>query len=156
MRVSKCLPKQAGKVCLPKQLKAKGDSDLRPLLRTLYLIPVLILIACDPGMTIRQTEPPAIPTTLVGPNDKVIVHIKTTRQLIGETWYDPEVKVTNTLNSPITVTSVELKTGRDAYANNPSRLGAYPLSIMPGSTEPLDVSFRLKDNVRKTFQQSAE
>ena len=84
------------------------------------------------------------------------IHVKTSHPLIGQTWYAPEVKVTNPSDSPITITSVELVTRRETYANKTARPGTYPLVIQPGSTEIIDVGFRLNDDVKKTFfQQSA-
>jgi hypothetical protein len=118
----------------------------------LLLTALLVLtIACDPGMTIRQTS------SLGATNGAgVAVYVKTSHPLIGETWYAPEVKVTNSSDSPITVTRVELTTQRATYTNKPRSSGTYPLIVPPRETEALDIWFDLHDDVKKTFQQSAE
>jgi hypothetical protein len=113
---------------------------------------VLVLtIACDPGMTIHQTS------SLGAINGAgVVLYVKTSHPLIGETWYAPEVKVTNSSDSPITVTGVELTVERATYANKPRRSGTYPLIVPPRETEALDIWFDLRDDVKKSFQQSAD
>jgi hypothetical protein len=108
-------------------------------------------------MTVRQLKSSdQAPHGSTMPAPQVIVHIKTTRQLIGETWYAPEVKVTNSSKAPITITDVKLAARSKTYTNMPSRPEIYPLTIQPGGTETLDVMFRLDAAVYKTFQQSAE
>jgi hypothetical protein len=85
------------------------------------------------------------------------IHVKASHPLISQIWYAPEVKVTNSSDSPITITSAELITRRETYANKTARPGTYPVVIQPGSTETLDVGFHLNDDVKKTFfQQSVE
>ena len=51
----------------------------------------LLIIACDPGMTIRQADS----RTETGKRSSVILHVKSTRQLIGDTRYIAQVTVTN-------------------------------------------------------------
>jgi len=58
----------------------------------------------------------------------VAVSVKTSDPLVGETWYAPDILVTNLSESPITVTGVELSTRGVTYANRPRQLGSYPLS----------------------------
>jgi hypothetical protein len=87
---------------------------------------------------------------------RVVVNVTTTRQLIGETWYAPKVKVTNGSNSPITVTNIQLFVRSKSYANKTREAGAYPLTINSGSTESLEVLFRLDENVQKTFREPTE
>ena len=119
-------------------------------------IPVL-LIACDPGVSIHQIK--SQDQTAVGsntPNTKVAVNVTTTRQLIGATWYAPKVKVTNASNAPVTVTDVELSVRSKIYANKTREPGAYPLTIKSGSSESLEALFRLDEDVRKTFKEPTE
>jgi hypothetical protein len=87
---------------------------------------------------------------------EIVVRIKTTRQLIRETWYAPEVEVTNRNKSPITVTSVELAARSKTYANVPFHPETYQLTKQPGNTKNLDVMFRVDNAVYKTFEQAAE
>ena len=86
----------------------------------------------------------------------VAVSVKTSDPLVGETWYAPDILVTNLSESPITVTGVELSTRGVTYANRPRQLGSYPLIVPPGETVTPDIWFDLHDNVKKTFQPSAE
>jgi len=85
----------------------------------------------------------------------VVVNVTTTRQLIGETWYAPKVKVTNESNSPVTVTNIELFVRSKTYANK-TREAAYPSTIKPECTEALEVLFRLDEDVKKTFREPTE
>lgn len=117
-----------------------------------FLTAVMVLtIGCDPGMMIRQTT-----SSGAASGASVAVYVKTSHPLIGETWYAPEVKVTNSSDSPIAVTGVELAARSVTYANKPRRPGTYPLIVPPGKTEALDIWFDLHDAVKKTFQESAE
>ena len=116
-----------------------------------------LMMACDPGVSIRQIKSQG--QTIVGrvaAENKVVIDVKTTRQLIGEAWYDPEVQVTNSTSSPITIESIELATRDKTYTNTSVRPETSPLKIQPGSTEALHVLFRLDDAVYKVFKQPAE
>ncbi|MFC5862516.1 hypothetical protein ACFPT7_09465 [Acidicapsa dinghuensis] len=112
---------------------------------------MVLTIGCDPGMMIRQTS-----SIGAAKGASVAVYVKTSHPLIGETWYAPEVKVTNSSDSSIAVTGVELAARSVIYANKPRRPGTYPLIVPPGKTEALDIWFDLHDNVKKTFQEPAE
>jgi hypothetical protein len=124
---------------------------------TLYTIVALLVVACDPGMTIRQAQNHNDNRAGLGTlGPRVVVNVKTTRQLFGEAWYDPEVKVTNSLESPIAVTSVELATQRRSYPNTSPKPENYQIAIQPGNTETMKVMFRLDAGVHETFRQPAE
>ena len=118
---------------------------------------VLLLVGCDPGMTIRQAQASndsRTPLGTVGP--RVTIRVKTTHQLFGEAWYDPDVEVINSLESPIAVTSVELMTQKRSYPNTSPQPENRPITIPPGSAETMKVSFRLEAGVHETFRQPAE
>jgi hypothetical protein len=119
---------------------------------TLYLITVsLLLVACDPGMTIRQIK------VSNGTSAQLTINVKTQHPLIGHTWYVPQVTVTNSSDSPITITSVELVAKRGTYVNKPRQLESYPSAVPAGKTETLDIWFDLTDDVKETFfRQPAE
>lgn len=112
----------------------------------------ILLAGCDPGLTIRQVEI----TRESSENHQVTIHIKTNHQLIGDTKYVPEVRVTNSSGAPITVTKVELAERKATYENKPVRLGSYPVPISPGDTKVLDVWFELNDSVRTIFHTPIE
>ena len=130
---------------------------MRQLLKILLLATCILMVACDPGMMIRQVKPTGeIPSKSSPADMQVIVAVQTIRTIIGVTWYAPGLKVTNSLPSSITVTNVELATTRALYANKPLTPGTFPLTIAPGRTETLGVWFDLKDDVRNTFREPAE
>jgi|SRR5882724_5962855 len=124
----------------------------------IFVVSVAVLVfACDPGMTIRQTK--SAPEAIRGNNAtvaQVAIDVKTSRQLIGETHYALQVKITNASDSSIAITSVDLISQGETYANKPIQPGLYPLVVQPGRTEDLLVWFDLNDGVKKTFQQPAE
>jgi len=123
--------------------------DVKQIIRTFYGAAFILLIGCDPGITIRQVKP-----TSAGP--QVTINVKTSHQLIGDTWYAPEVKVTNSFGAPITVTKIELAEGKATFENKPRRAGSYPVPISPGDTQLLDVRFDLDESVRKIFHTPTE
>ena len=118
----------------------------------LYLITVsLLLVACDPAITIRQIK------ASNGASTPITIEVKTEHPIVGHTWYTPQVTVTNGSDSPITITSVELAAKRGTYANKPRQPASYPSAVPPGKSEVLDISFDLADDVKKTFfRQPAE
>ena len=127
---------------------------MRRIVRAVFGALLVLMVACDPGMTIRQADSPSNEEEVAkGPP---VIHVKTDHPLIGETWYAPEIKVTNTSGSSIFITRVELAARGKTYENHPHRPETFPLTIQPGSTDALDVWFQLEENVRKLFQQSAE
>jgi hypothetical protein len=89
-------------------------------------------------------------------NSPVLIHVKSTRQLIGETLYTPETQARNSLESPITITSVELAAKSGTYANTFPRLETYPKAIQPQTVETMRVLFRLDNSVWKIFEHRAE
>jgi hypothetical protein len=130
---------------------------LNRVLKTFFVSMPLLMVACDPGVTIHQVKSSddargANPTT----TPSVVVKIKPTRQLIGEKFYYPEVEVTNTSGSPIIITNVELAAGNKTYANTPPRPETYPLTIPLGDTGTLEVLFRLDHDLYETFQGPVE
>jgi len=101
-------------------------------------------------MTIRQTSSAGVA------NDVTLsVFVKTSHPLIGEAWYAPEVKVTNASGLPVTITSVELVTGRTTYLNKPLQSETHPVIVAPRGTETLEVRFSLNKGVKRIFEQPA-
>jgi hypothetical protein len=108
-------------------------------------------------MTIRQAQTinhNRTPLDTVGP--RVTIRVKTTHQLFGEAWYDPNVEITNSLESPVVVTSVELITQKRSYPNTSPQPENRPVTIPSGSTETMKVSFSLDAGVHETFRRPAE
>ena len=125
--------------------------------KAVVVIISVVMTACDPGISIRQIRPLGqITVHSDAPASPVFLDVKTTRQLIGETWYAPEVWVTNSGRSPITIRNIELVIMGKTYSNAPLRPETAPLDILPGSTETLHVLFRLDDSVYKVFKQPAQ
>jgi hypothetical protein len=130
---------------------------MKTILRVLYLGMSILLVGCDPGMTIRQDNPQNVGRAgSDAAKSPVLIHVKSTRQLIGETFYSPEIQITNSLESPITITSVELVAQSGTCASTFPRPETYPKAIQPQEAEPLRVLFRLDNSVRKTFERPAE
>jgi hypothetical protein len=117
-----------------------------------YLITVsLLLVACDPGMTIRQIK--ASDET----SAPIRIEVKAQHPLIGHKFYAPQVTVINVSNSPVTITSVGLAAKQTTYTNKPLHSGSYPLTVPPGKAGTLDIWFDLADDVKNTFfRQPAE
>jgi hypothetical protein len=112
----------------------------------------VFMVACDPGMIIRQASYTGQgPSGGSAPAEQVVVSVKKVTQLIGETWYYPDITVTNNSESPILVTDIELLAQGKAYAGDSRRTGAFPLTIQPASVGRLEVSFHLEADVQKTF-----
>ena len=127
-------------------------------MRVIFFFSIGLLVifgACDPGMTIYQTN-----ANQNGPaNDRVTVRVKTSHPLIGETWYAPDndVTVTNSLDKPIVITKVELVTNRATYQHkHTGATNEYPLTVAAGKTEVLSLWFELNDYVKETFKNPAE
>jgi hypothetical protein len=116
---------------------------------------LLVATACDPGMTIYQTN--ANQNTSVP--ERVTVRVKASHPLIGETWYAPDadVTVTNSFEKPIVITKVDLLANGTTYENKPpGATNKYPLIVSPGKTEILPLCFDLKEHVKQTFKTPAE
>ena len=122
------------------------------LLKKLLLAGAFVTVACDPGMTIHQTD------TANRTIDQILtINVKTTRPFIGGNWYAPDgVTATNLSDKPIMVASVELIANGTTYANKPPGTSKYPLTIAAGKTEALPVWFDLDSSVKRTFEKSAE
>jgi len=131
---------------------------MKTLPKALYLAVTVLIFGCDPGMTIRQGNPQEVSgaRTDVG-KSPVLIRVKSTRQLIGESLYAPEIQVTNSLKSPITITGIDLASRSGTYTDVFPRPEVYsPKVIQPKDTETLRVLFRLDYSVRKTFEHPAE
>jgi hypothetical protein len=113
---------------------------------------VAFLVACDPGMSISQEDM----SKTSGSKGDLIIRIAPRHQLIGESRYSPKVEVTNTFDTPLKITSVELATLREIYANHPVAKGIYPVTLSARATAGLEVRFDLAEPVHKAFKQPAE
>jgi hypothetical protein len=130
---------------------------MKPLARTVLVVTLALFAGCDPGMSIRQINSAAdSKKTAVVVTPEIAIEVKTTHQLIGEGWYHPEVKVTNSSDSLITITSVELVAQGVTYENKPRGGETYPLTLPVRSTTSLEVAFRFSEGVHKIFKKPAE
>jgi len=130
---------------------------LKLLRKAVVIIISIVMTACDPGISIRQIRPLGQTTVDTdAPDSPVVLDVKTTRQLIGETWYAPEVWVTNSGRSPITINNIELAIMGKTYSNAPPQPETSSLKVLPGSTQNLHVLFCLDDSVYKVFKQPAQ
>jgi hypothetical protein len=118
-------------------------------------IGLLLLTACDPGMTVYQTN--SNQNTSI--SESVTVRVKASHPFIGETWYAPDhdVTVTHSLDKPIVITKVELVAHGTTYQHkHTGATNEYPLTVAAGRTETLPLWFDLKQSVNKTFKTPAE
>ena len=114
----------------------------RTFIRTALLLGLIALVACDPGMTVRQiTSFVQSENAAVTVIPKISVDVKTTHQLVGENWYSPQTIATNTSDFPITITGVELVADGATFQNQP-RVPTYPLSVPAHDTAALELKFR--------------
>ena len=130
---------------------------MKTLVSILLVLPFALFLGCDPGMTIRQIDSTvdSKKTSVVVPPEMTI-EIKTTHQLIGSGWYDPQITVKNSSDSPITITKVELVAQAATYENQARAVESYPLTLPARSTAPLDIRFRFNQGVSKVFKKPAE
>ena len=126
-------------------------------IRTVLLLELIILVACDPGMAVRQinslVQSENVAVTAV---PKISVDVKTTHQLIGENSYSPQSIATNTSDFLITITGVELVAEGTTFQNKPRVANYYPLNVPAHDTAALDVNFRFSDGVSKVFKNPGE
>ena len=124
--------------------------------RTLLMLSLTAFIACDPAMTIRQTNAVVeSENAVVSAIPKISVDVTTTHQFIGEYWYGPRVLVTNLSDFPITIIGVELVSGGVTYENRP-RVARYPLNVPSHDASLLDVYFRFGNGVDQVFKSPGE
>jgi hypothetical protein len=126
--------------------------DVRTVFVALALTLPLLIVACDPGVTIRQADS----RTESGKRSTVILHVKSTHEFIGTTWYAPQVTVTNTSEAPVLVTGIELATKQKVYSDSSPRPQDFPEEVLSRQARNFTVLFRLDDAVYKTFRESAE
>jgi hypothetical protein len=66
---------------------------------------VVLVVACDEGMTIRQVKSlHEVPTGGGAPSPQVAIEVETEHPFISEAFYVPRVTITNRFESPITIT----------------------------------------------------
>ena len=132
------------------------DRELRRTIQLASLTALLLIVGCDPGMTIReavQRDRLHAPSVTASPN-RVLISVKTDHAFIGETWYDPTITVTNLSSTQITITAVELAAKGTVYADK--RQAAYPLVVRAGQSVTVDPAFDLRDNVKTFFRRPAD
>ena len=88
-------------------------------LATLIATMTVLAVGCDPGMSIRQTKSSYEATNGASATGaRIVIDVKTTRQIIGETHDAPQVKITNASTSSIAITSVDLISLGTTYATS--------------------------------------
>jgi len=114
----------------------------------MLLLPIL---GCDPGMTIHQavqrSNRNGLPAT---PNlNDLTISVRTFSSLIGYSSYAPDVTVTNSSASSITIKDIELTAKGIVYANR--QQDGYPFMLAPGQTQVFGGWFDLREDLWKTF-----
>jgi len=132
---------------------------MKKMLATLTVLALMLLVACDPGMTVRQINSfVESENAAVHGIPQISVDVKTTHQMIGEGWYGPRVTVTNSSDIPITITGVELIADGTTFQNQPLAVKDYPVTLPAHSTVPLGVYFRFGTgmDVDRVFKKPGE
>lgn len=118
---------------------------------------LILLVGCDPGMTVRRinsvVESEGAPAT---PTPQIAISVKTTHQLIGEPRYDPQVTAANLSDAPVTITGVELVSRNLTFQNRAEAQTSYPLNLPAHSTVPIDVHFHFNSGVYVIFKDPVE
>lgn len=118
-----------------------------------FVLPLpLLIVACDPGVTIRQADSPKG----IGKRSSVILRVKPTHEFIGTTHYATQVTVTNISEAPVLVTGIELATKQKIYSNSSPGPQDFPEELLAGQAHIFTVLFRLDDAVYRTFKEPAE
>src|SRR5215470_15490852 len=78
-----------------------------------------LIVGCDPGVTIRQADEVKKPSDLS-------LRVKSSHQLIGTTYYAPQVTVTNNSEATVVVTGIELATRQKIYAGSSPQPQDFP------------------------------
>lgn len=117
----------------------------------------LILVACDPGITIRQTPASVSSDKHDSPDGRLAIAVEPTNQLIGETWYAPKFEVANSSSERVTVVDAQLVAIGAVYANQfKGDPEIYPVEIQPGEKKLLGAKFELNSDVKTAFSKPAE
>jgi hypothetical protein len=118
-----------------------------------FVLPLpLLIVACDPGVTIRQADS----SKEIGKQGGVILRVKSARELIGTAHYAPQVTVTNNSESTVLVTGIELATKQRIYTDSSPRPQDFPGEILARQAHDFTVLFRFDDAVYKTLKDAAE
>jgi hypothetical protein len=116
------------------------------------LLFLLLIVGCfgDAAMTIRRAVQRELPRSTVapGPSDMTIF-VRTVHPFTSATWYTPDIAVTNSSASSITINAVELTAKGVLYTNQ--QPGAYPVAVASGRTQVLKIAFKLREDVWQTF-----
>lgn len=126
-------------------------------LRAVLLLTLLCLTvaACDPGMTIGE-KPRGTFRTPIPEGCSLELHAKDTHQLIGESWYDPEVTITNLDESPVVIDRIELISEGRTYNLEQWAEKGLDRTIPAHGTKTLKIGFDLnKSAVYEAFRQPA-
>jgi hypothetical protein len=124
-----------------------------PMLFVAFVLPLpLLIVACDPGVTIRQADS----LKEIRKPGGVILSVKSAHYLIGTTHYAPQVTVTNNSEATVLVTGIELEAKRKIYTDSSPRAQDFPAEILAKQAHHFTVLFRFDDAVYKTFKEPAE
>jgi hypothetical protein len=125
-------------------LRAQDQASFRVLL----LLATILLVGCDPGMTVRQVNALVqSENAAVTSIPKISIEVKTTHELIGASWYDPRVIVTNSSDIAVAITRVELIAGGIVFQNEPHAEKHFPVILPLHNPVPIDVYFSFGNGV---------
>lgn len=113
-------------------------------------------MGCDPGMIIRQHEgKDAAVSSEEASDSNIAIRVADLNALIGETWYAPEVDVTNTGAASIHITKFELVTSKRVYLLSERFEKKIQRNIDTGGSVHLRLWFDLDEPVYRAFHDGA-
>ena|SRR5215471_6393543 len=132
-----------------------GWSPVKSIVKALSAAVLLPLVGCDPGLTVRQIDSAQRAKNAVAlPSSEYTLQVKTTRQLIGEDLYHPEISFTNLSEVSLTVSGVELAAKGVIYKTDLQSKESFPILVSPGTRAFFSPRFSLNEPVYKTFQEA--
>jgi hypothetical protein len=134
------------------EISERATHGMRTGFVALVLALSMLIVTCDPGVTIRQADS----RKEIGTPSGVIVRVKSTHQLIGTTFYAPLVTVTNNSEATVLVTGIELATKQRIYTDSSRRPQDFPGEISVKQAHDFTPWFRLDDAVYEALKEPAE
>lgn len=125
---------------------------MRPVGGILLFVAISLIAACDPAMSIRQV-PPANPGS---GSDQLAIEIAPVKEFTSSTFYMAKARITNSSNSPVTITGCELIAREGSYQAKLGSGDSYPIELASGTGTLGCGFFELREPVRKVFESPAE
>lgn len=128
------------------------ETILKGITVALFISVTILTAGCDAWITIHQLAPSnQDPRLTAAPSPAIAIAVEPQQPHAQFTDYQTHLRVINRLDTPISVSRVELITRKATYSDKAARSEDYPLPLPPKQTRTIVVRFKLKHDVRKTF-----